>query len=267
MLTLAVCGASGRTGGMVVAAIAASTDVRLVAATCRAGSERVGRDAGAAAGVRDLAVPLAPLDGAPITDADVVIDFSSPAALADLLPRLRPGQALVTGTTGLDAAGREALVARAADGPVLEASNFSPGVAVLVDLARRAVSALPGYDVEIIEAHHRHKVDAPSGTALTLAHAVCAARGLDPALALRHGRHGAAGPRPGPEIGVHALRGGGVVGEHEVWIVGDTERVSLGHSATTRAAFAEGALRAARWLAGRPPGTYRLSDALGLTSL
>lgn len=241
----AVLGASGRMGRLVLEALEPGEIAAIV-----------GRQPGAVGGHR-----IATLDGpAPFADADVVVDFSSPDALLCALPLLGPGVALVSGTTGLGDAHRAALADRARVAPVLHAANFSLGVAVLLDLARRAAAALPGFDVEIVEAHHRRKKDAPSGTALALAGAVRAGRGVD--LALVHGREGLTGERPSDEIGMHALRGGDTVGDHTVWLAGPGERVELRHVATSRATFAAGAVRAARWLAGRPPGAYGLADVL-----
>lgn len=265
MIRVAVCGASGRTGRLVTAEVLRHPSLTLAAAWGRADSPHRGVDVGTLIGTGPVGVALTPTPAVPEGTIDVVIDFSSPAGLRRLLPTLGRA-ALVTGTTGLDADDRRALAARAETAPVLAASNFSTGVAVLLHLARAAARALPDYDVEIVEVHHRHKVDAPSGTALSLAGAIAEARQVRLDDVARHGRHGAAGPRPAGEIGMHAVRGGGVVGEHEVALIGDTERIVLGHTALTRAAFATGAARAAAWIAGKPAGVYSLDDVLGLTS-
>ncbi len=135
---------------------------------------------------------------------------------------------------------------------------------VLADLVRRAVRALPDYDIEIVEAHHRRKVDAPSGTAWLLGRAAAEGRGLDLASVARHGREGITGVRTVDEIGFHAIRGGDVVGDHTVWIAGEGERLQLGHVATSRDTFARGALRAAAWIAGQAPGRYSMNDVLDL---
>jgi len=157
-------------------------------------------------------------------------------------------------------------------GPVLGAiltfaasqEQFWSGVTLLLDLARRAASALPDYDIEVVEAHHRGKVDAPSGTALALAKAAARGRGLDLEEHAIFGRRGRTGPRGTGDIGIHAVRMGDVVGEHQVWLAGRGDRVLLGHTATSRATFAEGALRAAQWIRGKPPGRYGMQDVLGL---
>ena len=167
------------------------------------------------------------------------------------------------GTTGLGPSELAVLHELATVVPVVFAANFSLGVTVLANLAERAVAALgAGWDVEIVESHHRHKVDAPSGTALALVAAIEAGRPeLGPVV---NGRSGAVGPRSSTEIGVHAVRGGDIVGEHTVYLIGSGERLELGHRATDRAIFARGALRAAAWVVSQPPGLYNLSDVLEL---
>jgi 4-hydroxy-tetrahydrodipicolinate reductase len=200
--------------------------------------------------------------------ADVVIDFSAPEFLSQLLADhaadLR-GRALVVGTTGLGADEERLLASAAEYSPVLTAANFSVAVNLLLALAADAARVLGAdYDVEIVEAHHRRKEDAPSGTALALGEAVAGARGLDLAGARRDGRSGRPGPRPADEIGFHALRGGLLAGEHEVRFLGDMDQLALVHRATDRALFARGALRAATWIAHRSPGRYAMRDVLGL---
>lgn len=191
--------------------------------------------------------------------AQVAIDFSHASAFVEILAACtESGVALVSGTTGFGAEGERALAS--ARVPVLWEPNLSIGVHVLTALVREAVAQLgPSFDVEIVEAHHKHKLDAPSGTALRLAEAVRAAR---TELALRHGRHGAQVKREASELGMHAVRGGSVVGDHSVHLLGESERVELTHRAESRDVFARGALRAARWILGRPAGRYRLADML-----
>jgi 4-hydroxy-tetrahydrodipicolinate reductase len=206
--------------------------------------------------------------GAWIRDADVLIDFSAPELLRRIVEMhgdTLAGKALVVGTTGLGDEERRLLDEAASRTAVLQAANFSVGVNLLVALAERAAAVLgDDYDVEIVEAHHRRKVDAPSGTALALGEAV--ARGREVALGEVRvdGRSGRPGERPRGQIGFHALRGGDVVGEHRVMLIGDRERIELAHLAQDRALFAEGALRAAKWMAGKPAGTYTMMDVLGL---
>jgi 4-hydroxy-tetrahydrodipicolinate reductase len=196
---------------------------------------------------------------------DVAIDFSAAEALPMLAEAcIKRGAALVSGTTSLDAAAESALDSAAEHVPVLWAANFSLGVALLAALARQAAAAVPDWDCEIIETHHRRKLDAPSGTALRLGEAVAAGRGVSLQAVARHGREGAAALREPGEIGFHAVRGGDVVGDHSLLFAGEAEVIELVHRAGNREVFARGALKAAVWLAGRAPGRYRIEDVLGL---
>ena len=203
-----------------------------------------------------------------IRESDVVIDFSAPELLRRLLEMhgdALAGSAIVVGTTGLTSDEQAMLRRQAERSAVLQAANFSVGVNLLLALAEEAATVLgDDYDVEIVEAHHRRKVDAPSGTALALGEAVARGRGVALADVGVNGRSGHAGARPRGEIGFHAVRGGDIVGEHRVMLIGDRERIELGHVAQDRALFAEGALRAARWIAGKEPGMYTMRDVLGL---
>lgn len=201
--------------------------------------------------------------------SDVVIDVSTPEALSGLVSEHAGAleeRALVVGTTGLRPELIERLDALSERCAVLVAANFSVGVTLLEALVEEAARRLGSerYDVEIVEAHHRGKADAPSGTALALGGAVARGRGLDLETVRRDGRSGRPGARPAQEIGFHALRGGGVPGEHRVHFLGDRERIELAHIAADRALFAEGALEAARWIAGKPPGRYTMRQVLGL---
>jgi 4-hydroxy-tetrahydrodipicolinate reductase len=254
---VAVLGANGRMGRAVVR-LAREAGMTVVAAL---GKGDEGRDAGELAGIGPIGVRVGGDPSALATvGADVVIDFSAPAALREALAACEAGKvALVSGTTGLDAKTEVALDAAAAKVPVLWEPNMSVGVHVLASLVEAAVRALgPTYDVEVAEVHHRAKVDAPSGTALRLAEVVKGARGGR----YVHGREGRPGPRTEDEIGMHALRGGDVIGDHTVFLFGDGERLELTHRASSRDLFARGAVRAAAWIAGRDPGRYRLADVL-----
>lgn len=213
---------------------------------------------------------VAVADAAPLLgEVDAVVDFSAPALLRDLLQThgdALAGRALVVGTTGLGPE-EERLLARAAERqPVLVAANFSVGVNLLLALARTASAALGAedFDIEIVEAHHRRKEDAPSGTALALGGAIADGRGIDLDAVRVDGRGGRPGARPLGEIGFHALRGGDVIGDHHVHFIGDRERIELTHRASDRSLFGAGALRAAGWLAGRPAGRYEMREVLGL---
>jgi len=200
-----------------------------------------------------------------IAVADVVVDFSLP----DLATQIAEQAAilkkpLVTGTTGLSAAQFQVLDTLAKTAPVLWAANFSLGVAVLVSLAETAAAALgEEYDLEVLELHHRRKLDAPSGTALSLGEALAKGRGLKKS-ALVHGRGNVTAPRPRNEVGISALRGGDIIGEHTAFLIGEEERLELTHKAQSRSVFASGAIACARWLVGQPPGRYQVRDALGL---
>ena len=196
---------------------------------------------------------------------DVAIDFSTPD-LATLAAQAcaQEGVAYVTGTTGFTTEQQDTFTRVAKAIPVLASANMSLGVAVLTALVEQAVKALPDWDIEILETHHRHKADAPSGTALLLGDSAAAGRGTDLAAQADWARHGVTGPRRDGRIGFAVRRGGDVVGEHTVGLYGQGERVELSHVATDRRLFAKGAIRAALWLAGKPPGSYAMADVLGL---
>ncbi len=206
---------------------------------------------------------------AALAAGDVAIDFSSAAGTAPLLAACRQaGKPLVLGATGHDDAQRALIVEAAQDVPIVFAANFSVGVNTLFWMTRQAARILgPAFDLEVIEVHHRLKKDAPSGTARRLAEILAEARALNYAEDTRHGRKGLVGERAANEIGMHAVRGGDVVGEHTVLFAATGERVELIHRASSRETFALGALRAANWLAGRPPGLYDMEDVLGLRKL
>ncbi len=257
-MRVAVLGASGRMGRAVVR-LAANEGAEVV---CAVAATEVGRDVGELAGIGAMGVHV--IDGLAAIEhanADVVVDFSAPDVTVALLPVASSiGCAVVSGTTGLNEDARAALDAAATRVPVLWEPNMSIGIHVLAQLLAKAVAGLPDWDVEIVELHHRDKIDAPSGTAIRLAEVARSARSESTRLV--YGRHGKHGARRADEIGLHALRGGDVVGDHVVHLMGGGERLELAHRATSRDVFAHGALRAARWIAGRPPGRYSLHDVL-----
>jgi 4-hydroxy-tetrahydrodipicolinate reductase len=241
-------------------------EATLVAAMDREGCELLGQDLGALTGRSPSGVCITSDVEEFLSNVEVVIDFSIASATAKLLP-LCAGQRIpmVIGTTGLDAATRAGLERAAERVPIVFAPNYSQGVNALYFLAARATELLgPTFDAEIIEIHHRHKVDAPSGTAVRLGEVVAEAKRLDPERAVSHGRSGHVGARPLEEIGVMALRGGDVVGEHTVYLVGEGERIELTHRATDRSIFARGAVRAAHWVVDRPAGLYDMADVMGI---
>jgi len=266
-INVAVYGAGGRMGQAILRAATGEPRLRISAALVRAGSDLAGRSLREAhgAGGPDLEFSNV-LD--PDTPVDVLVDFSGAQAFdAALALALERRAAFVSGTTGLSDAQRGALEHAATRIPVLWASNFSLGVALLMRLARSAAQALPDWDCEIVEMHHRRKLDAPSGTALSLGEAVAAGRGVALGDCAVHGRSGRTGERVQGQIGFHALRGGDVVGEHTLVFAGPGERLELAHRATDRDVFARGAVVAARWIAGRDPGAYALDEILACTAL
>ncbi len=237
--------------------------LRITAAVASPGSASLGRDAGALAGTQPLGVAVSSDLPAGLAAADVAIDFSRPHSTRANIAACRAARKpLLIGTTGFAAEVTEAeLDAAARDIPLLVAPNTSVGVALLMELVRRAARALPAeFDIEIIEAHHRMKRDAPSGTALALAAAAGEGRGLERAQALSGTASDRAGLRPQGGIGFAVVRGGDIVGEHTVLFAGPGEELRLAHRAGDRGVFARGALRAALWLLGRPPGRYAMSD-------
>ena len=259
-MKIAVHGATGRMGQCVLR-LAASEGATVVGAAISPHSVSEGRDAGEVAGIGTIGVALSPDTASSLLGADVVIDFSTAAAVPSLLhTAMRARVPVVSGTTRLDATCERLLSDAARVIPVLWSPNTSIGVHVLAAIAAYAARHLgPGFDVEIVETHHRAKVDAPSGTATRLADAIREARAdLDPVF----GREGNVGPRAPSEIGVFAVRGGDVIGDHTVHLLGPGERIELTHRATSRDLFARGALRAARFLAGKPPGRYSMADVL-----
>jgi 4-hydroxy-tetrahydrodipicolinate reductase len=267
-LRVVVCGVAGRMGGRVLQAVRAEDGMQVVGATERPDSAQVGLDAGTAAGGPSAGVTVsASLEAALASGADVAIDFTAPAA-AQHHARICAGRkvALVVGTTGIPPEGRADIAARAREVPIVLAPNMSVGVNALFRLVAEAARALgPSYEVEIVEAHHRAKKDAPSGTALRLAEVAADALKLDRRSAFVYERHGDTGARRPGSIGLQAVRGGDVVGDHTVFFFADGERLELTHRATSRDNFARGAVRAARWVAGKPPGLYDMQDVLGFT--
>lgn len=265
-MKVTILGAGGRMGGALIRGLAQMPDLVLTGAVEREGHAAVGMDAGLSAGLAPLGVIITGDLAAAIRASDAVIDFTIHSEVPATLARaVEAGAAYVLGTTGLNAQEQSAVESAAARIPIVWAPNMSQGVNVLLHLVQRAAAALGlDYDAEIVEMHHRHKLDAPSGTALGLGRAVAAGRGQDWKAVARHGREGITGERPRGEIGFHALRGGDVVGDHTVIFATDGERVELTHKAANRDCFAQGALRAVRWLKGKPAGLYTMVDVLGL---
>lgn len=256
-LRLAISGASGRMGHALLNLVRDDERFDLVRAIVSPHSARQGK-----AVFGDVS-PLRFGDWTGTADADVVVDFSGPEGLADALDHCEAnGAALVTGTTGLSPALEERLARAAERIAVLRAANFSLGVAVLTRLLREAAAALPGWDIDIVEAHHNRKEDAPSGTALALGHAAAEGRGVSLDEVAVYAREGRPGARATGTIGFAVVRGGDIVGEHQALVMGQGERIELGHRATDRSIFARGALEAAAWIAGRAPGAWTIEDVI-----
>jgi 4-hydroxy-tetrahydrodipicolinate reductase len=258
---LAIVGAGGRMGMAILRLARAAGDIQLVGAYDGPASPHVGRDAGEVAQLGTVGVAISPDIGSALLGADVCIDFSTPQGTLEVArAAAREKVAWVCGTTGLEADGLRAIDQAAEKTPVLWAANMSAGIQVLAELVRDAVAKLGiGFDVEIVETHHRKKADAPSGTAKRLAEAVLEGRG---GLREVRGREGLPGPRKPDELAVLALRGGDVIGDHTIHLLGEGERIELTHRATSRDLFAHGAIRAARFLTRKPAGRYTMSDVL-----
>ncbi len=256
-MKIAVLGAAGRMGRTIAALAAADPEFEICALCERPDFPDMGREA----------VPGGPVYTADWPDcADCAIDFTFHAAVpAQIARAAERGTSYVLGTTGLSPEERAAVEEAARRIPVVASANMSPGVNLMLAMVEKAAAALgDAYDAEIVEMHHRMKKDAPSGTAAMLLEAVARGRGVDLRAAAVYGRRGIVGERPRGEIGVHALRGGSVVGDHSVIFAGDVERIEFVHRAQSRDAFAAGALRAALWTRRREPGLYSMRDVLGL---
>jgi len=266
MTNVAVLGISGRVGRCLVRAIRESPDFVLTGALASPSSSALGRDAGEIAQAGPIAVAVTADREQALAKAEVAIDFTLPEALGDnLVAVAKAGIPLVVGITGLDAARQSELRRFSERFPVLVAPNMSLAVNLLFGLAGRAAAALPpDYDVEIVEAHHRGKADAPSGTALRLGEIVAGVRGGTLAEHAVYGRLGKSASRAPGAIGFASLRGGDIVGQHQVLFAGIGETLELVHRTSDRMTFAHGALAAARWILGRPPGVYGMSDVLGI---
>ena len=263
-LKIAIAGASGRMGRALLESVLQARDLKLAAALERSGHASLGKDAGelvgAPCGVK-VTDDLAKAAGA----CDVLVDFTLPAGAMEHVAACRKaGARMVIGTTGFSDAQKQDIAAAARDAAIVMAPNFSVGVNValrLLDVAARALDK--GYDVEIFEAHHRHKVDAPSGTALRMGEVVAQALGRDLKKVAVYGREGVTGERKDETIGFTTVRGGDVVGDHSVMFIGAGERLEVSHRASSRANFANGALRAARWVAAKKGGLFDMADVLG----
>ncbi len=266
MTKVAVAGISGRMGGTIARLINEAEDLELVGATETADHNAIGKTPREVLGLEDALFQIESDVSKALKEARVFIDFTTPEASTSAVEVCAKHKiACVVGTTGLDKAQTDRLGKAAEKIAVVYAPNMSLGVNLLKKLIEQTTVALgEDYDIEIVEAHHKMKADAPSGTALMFAKTAAAARGLDSDTAVVYGRHGRTGARPKDQIGVMTLRGGDIVGDHTVLFAGPGERIELSHRAHTRETFARGALRAARWVAEKQAGLYSMADVLGL---
>jgi 4-hydroxy-tetrahydrodipicolinate reductase len=266
MIRTVIAGASGRMGQSLLRLLPGFAQLQLHGAVVSAHSSAIGKDAGVLAGSGATGIVISSALATALQGAQLLIDFSAAEAAAGHLALARAARVpMLLGTTGLPPEATAALEAAGREIPVLAAANTSIGVALLAELVRRAATALGSeFNIEIAETHHRHKLDAPSGTALMLAEVAANARQIGVTASQAPVPRGSQGPRRDAEIGVAVLRGGDVVGEHEVQFLGPGERLVLRHSATDRAIFARGALRAGLWLAGQGPGRYQMADVFNL---
>jgi 4-hydroxy-tetrahydrodipicolinate reductase len=268
-MRLVIMGAAGRMGRMLVKAIGETPGCALAGAIEPPGSASLAQDAGLLAGCGPLDVPITSDVPAALEGAHGVVDFTTPAATVRLAPAVAAARLVhVVGTTGLSDADMAALRDASARTAIVQSGNMSLGVNLLAGLVRKVAATLgEDFDIEILEMHHRAKVDAPSGTALLLGEAAAQGRGVALRDARTAARDGVTGPRRAGDIGFAVLRGGSVIGEHSAIFAGAGERIELAHKAEDRALFARGALKAALWARQRPPGLYSMADVLGLDDL
>lgn len=265
-IRVAIVGAGGRMGRQLIQAVLANDAVTLGAAFERPDSSLLGSDAGELAGVGHCGVAVQSEPGQAVDNFDVLIDFTRPEGTLGHLEFCRAhGKAMVIGTTGFDEAGRQAIQAAACDIPVVFAANFSVGVNVMLKLLEKAAVVMGQHtDIEIIEAHHRHKVDAPSGTAIAMGEAIASTLGKPLKACAVYSREGHTGEREPGTIGFATVRAGDIVGEHTAMFADDGERIEITHKASSRKTFANGALRAALWVNTKKNGLYDMRDVLSL---
>jgi len=265
-MKIAVMGVAGRMGHELVRAVQQAEGCTISGAVEQPGSPVIGADAGVLAGIGPIGVAVSADPLEVIANSEGILDFTSPAATVEFAGLAANARIVhVIGTTGLSEADEAKIAGAARHAPIIKAGNMSLGVNLLAALTRRVAEALDeDYDIEIVEMHHRDKVDAPSGTALMLAAAAAQGRGVDLETHAVRGRDGITGPRRRGDIGLASLRGGSVVGEHKVILAGPGERIELAHLAADRGIFARGAVKAVIWGHGRKPGLYSMSDVLGL---
>ncbi len=264
MTKIVIVGAGGKMGRTLTQAVELADDARVVAGTESSTSSFIGQDMGVVAGAQPVGVAITDSLSDAVAAGQVVIDFTRPlVTLATLEKCVATGCAAVVGTTGFDSDQKAQIETAAKQIPIVLAANFSVGVNVCLKLLHDAAAALgDDYDVEIIESHHRHKVDAPSGTALAMGESVADALGRDLEECAVYSREGHTGERKSNTIGFQTIRGGDIVGEHTTMFIGTGERVEISHRSNSRMNYAAGAVRAAQWVAGREPGLYNMQDVL-----
>lgn len=265
-MKLVVNGCAGRMGRTLVRLISQDPEVRLTGGLEQAGSDAIGADIGTLAGLAPSGLSVSDDPLVTLKDADGVIDFTSPDSTVALSAVAAQARIVhIIGTTGFTPDQEDQIAAAARHARIVKSGNMSLGVNLLSGLVKKAAAALgDDWDIEVVEMHHRHKVDAPSGTALMLGAAAADGRGVALDDKIDSGRHGITGARQSGDIGFATLRGGSVVGDHQVILAGESERITLGHIAEDRDIFARGALRAAVWAHDRDPGIYHMTDVLGL---
>lgn len=266
MIKVSVIGAAGRMGQSIINLLCQDGEIKIVGAVERSGHPYLGSDAGGLAGLSDINVPLTNDLKESSSEADVIVDFTSPGSTLEAAEYASlEGKAMVVGTTGFTGDERKRLEQLSKTFPCVIAPNMSIGVNVMFEMTKILARTLGDeYDVEIIEAHHRHKVDSPSGTALRLGEAAAEGLGRDFQDVARFERHGSIGERKQKEIGIQTIRGGDIVGEHTVMFIGEGERIELTHRALNRDNFAKGVVRAVKWIHGKSPGRYTMKDVLSL---
>ncbi len=267
MIDLAVIGAAGRMGGAIIRALESDQAVRLACALEHTDSPVLGQDAGSVANTRELGIPI--VSNPEVQEFDTMIDFSTPdSTLRNIEFCRKTGKAIIIGTTGMNQKMMETMRQAAQEIPILFSANFSVGVNLTAKLLKMAAAVIGNEtDIEVIEAHHRQKVDAPSGTALLLGEAITDELGKDLAQEAVLSREGFTGERKPGSIGFSAIRGGQIIGDHTVMFIGESERIEITHRASDRSIYAMGAIRAAKWLQDKPVGLYDMNDVLGLNEV
>lgn len=266
MISVAVMGVGGRMGKSIFNLLINDKDINLIGATERKDHEAIGKDVGDLLGIGKVGVEVKEKIDLASSDADVIVDFTSPeVTLNHAQYSAKNKKAMVIGTTGFSEKQKKALFEIAKSFPCVFSPNMSVGVNILFEVSRQIACLLQeGFDVEIVEAHHRNKVDSPSGTAIRLGQSVAEGLGLDFNKVARYERYGNIGKRDSDEIGIQTIRGGDIVGEHTVMFLGDGERIEITHKAFSRDNFSKGVLRAVKWLPEKSPGIYSMKDVLGL---